>query len=266
MFLDYPWMSSLLIVLLVPLMLVIMYFFERRTRIWAYYVAAILMGAFAIYQLYANLSARLDFFSSAACLVIDFIAATACVGAAILERQKIIEESQVQLQDIDQPLSTQTSNEQKETAPLLVNQEKASEELAAIRDIENKIAEKNTKLQQEQNATNEAVQEWFNEQIVYFESDIQLALRNCAKLFVQTGKIEIEQEKIPPCDTRYKHTDFLRICAIFLLAGRSRVQCANFTNTVFHSYFHGTTLKSIHRKLWGKEKMRKILLECQQSK
>lgn len=59
MFLDHSWVPSAFIVLLVIVMLAVMNFFERRTRIRAYHAASILIGAFAIYQLYANLSAGL---------------------------------------------------------------------------------------------------------------------------------------------------------------------------------------------------------------
>ena len=52
MFIDHPWVPSALIALLVILMLAVMTFFERRTRIRVYYVGAFLIGTFAIYQLY----------------------------------------------------------------------------------------------------------------------------------------------------------------------------------------------------------------------
>ena len=237
MFLDHSWVPSAFIALLVVVMLAVMNFFARRTRIRVYHAASILIGAFAIYQLYANLSAGLNFISSVTCLCVGVIAVVICGKVATMERQKIIEEEQVQQQDIDQPLSIRTSNVQKEMDYLSINQAKTSEELVAMRDIENKIADKDAKLQQEQNATNEAVLEWFNMKIVYFESDIQLALRNCAKLFMQSGNIEIKQENLPPHNTHYTQQNLILISSIFILTGRSRVQCVDFVLKVFANYF-----------------------------
>ncbi|MFC2760095.1 hypothetical protein [Hallella multisaccharivorax] len=255
MFLDHPWVPSLFIVLLVPVILMAMSFFERRTRIWVYYVAAILMGTFAIYQLYANLSARLDFTDSAACLVVDFIAAAGCAGAAVLERQKSIEEAQIQQQEIP-------SKEEEEAEPLPINQIKTAEELATIRDIENKIAEKDAKLQQKQNIMNDVVLEWFNEHIAKFDATSQLVLRNCAKDFSQTGKIEIEQEKLPPYNTSYTQLEIIKISSIFRLVGRTREQCRDFALKAFANYFpNSDPSDSIKRKIKGVKTMMKEIRE-----
>jgi hypothetical protein len=254
MFLDHSWVPSAFVTLLVIVILAVMNFFERRTRIRVYQAASILIGAFAIYQLYANLSAGVGFITSAAYLCVGIVAVVTCGKVATIERQRIIEESLVLQKDVDRP-PIQTSNEQKEADSLLVNQEKAAEELATIRDIENKIAKKSAKLQQEQNATNEDVLEWFNEQIVYFESGIQLALRNCAKLFVQTGKIEIKQEELPPYNRDYTQLQIILISSIFILTERSRMQCVDFVLKVFANYFHNPDPTDIKRKIKGVDTM-----------
>lgn len=212
------------------------------------------MGTFAIYQLYANLSARWDFISSAACLVVDFIAAAVCVGGAVLERQKSIEEAQVQQQNVP-------SKEGEEAETLPINQIKTAEDLATIRDIENKIAEKDAKLQQEQNAKNEEVLEWFNDQIVFFDATTQLALRNCAKLFVQTGEIVIEQKKIPPHIRKYNQGIVFQISSIFLLAGRSREQCIYFVHKVFANYFRRSNPEEFKIRMIKRIKGPKTMLE-----
>jgi hypothetical protein len=71
-----------------------MTFFERRTRIRVSYIAAIIISVFAIYQLYVNLSAGMDFISSAGFVWVGAIAV--CSMVAILERQKLKEEAQSQ--------------------------------------------------------------------------------------------------------------------------------------------------------------------------
>ncbi len=48
MFINYLWVSSAFIALLVIVMLAVMNFFERRTRIRVYHTASVFIGAFAI--------------------------------------------------------------------------------------------------------------------------------------------------------------------------------------------------------------------------
>lgn len=153
MFIDHPWVPPALIALLVILMLAVMTFFERRTRIRVYYVGAFLIGTFAIYQLYVNLSAGLDFISSTVFLFVGIATIVVCSKAATLEYQKLRDNSLIHQQDLLQD----------QTEPLpSKDQEETIDETEAIRDIEDKIVEKDAKQQQEQNVMNEAVLDWFN--------------------------------------------------------------------------------------------------------
>jgi hypothetical protein len=108
---------------------------------------------------------------------------------------------------------------------------------------------------------NDKVLEWFNNQIVIFEPDIQLALRNCAKLFVQTEEIVIEQKKIPPHIRKYTQEIVIQISSIFLLAGRSREQCIDFVHIVFANYFRRSNREEFKRRMIKRIRGPKTMLE-----
>lgn len=137
------------------------------------------------------------------------------------------------------------SKEGEESEPLPISQIKTAEELAAIRDIE-----KDAKLQQEPNTRNDEVLEWFNDQIVKFGATIQLALRNYAQEFLHAGKIEIK--RLPLHDTSYTQLELIMTSSIFILAGKSRVQCADFVLNVFVNYFPERNLSDIQKNKGAK--------------
>lgn len=258
---NETWMPTIILTLCVVLLLVVMSFFERRTRVRVFHITSFLVAAIALCLFYNNLTSGVDIISSISFLVVGGVAATICSKAATLEKTKILEESHdqeaAQKPEVSSVQAEQVSEYTEET------QVQPSFNTDAIKDIESLIGKNQQKELAKEKEMEDKVLEWFNEQIVHLTKEEQFDLRNCAAGFISNNTISMKNTPLKQT-TLYTQEELMKLGSAFLLTGKSREDCALFIKTVFANNFRNCELQTLQRKIVGKSTMNDLVCNAEE--
>lgn len=100
---------------------------------------------------------------------------------------------------------------------------------------------------------------WFYDQISLFTTEQQEAIKDCVEIFLRKGYATGPKEAISRIGSPYTQQKIYEIVSAFMLLDKSREQCADFAKEVFTDFFWNTEIKTIERKLKGKDKILLII-------